>query len=101
MAAIYLTIHNPTDTTLVLTGVSVEGVAHSTFHESRDSAGMSHMADFDSLPVPSHDSVVLGPRGLHIMAHGLPRALTMRDSVRVTVRTRSGASLTAVAKVRE
>ena len=83
MASIYLTIHNPTDSTLHLTTVSVDGVMHSTFHESRETAGMAHMADLSEVVIPAHDSLQLRPRALHVMAHGLPRALAVRDSIRV------------------
>ena len=101
MASIYLTIHNPTDSALHLTTVAVEGVPHSTFHESRESAGMAHMADLSELVVPAHDSLQLLPRGLHVMAHGLPRALALRDSIRVTARTSRGALLATYAHVRD
>ena len=101
MASIYLTIHNPTDSTLHLTTVSVDGVMHSTFHESREEAGMAHMADLSEVVIPAHDSLQLRPRGLHVMAHGLPRPLAVRDSIRVTARTSHGAVLTTYAQVRD
>ncbi|MDZ7629837.1 MAG: copper chaperone PCu(A)C [Gemmatimonadaceae bacterium] len=101
MAAIYFTIHNPTDVPLVLTGVAVGGVPHATFHESMEHGGMAHMSDRDSLVVAAHDSVVFAPRALHVMAHGVPRALASGDTIGVRVTTRNGPALTTRATVRE
>jgi periplasmic copper chaperone A len=101
MASIYLTVRNPSDSALVLTGVAVDGVAHSTFHESTEHAGMSHMSDRDSVTVPAHDSLQFAPRGLHLMAHGVPRALALRDSVAVRIQTRSAGTLTTWAVVQD
>lgn len=101
MAAIYFTIHNPTAAPLVLTGVSVSGIAHSTFHESTEHNGMAHMSDKDSLVVPAKDSLVFAPRGLHVMAHGVPKALAVGDSLMISITTRSGEALQTRALVRQ
>ena len=101
MAAIYFTVRNPSAAPLVLTSVRVDGVAHSTFHESSEHAGMSHMSDRDSLVVPARDSVVFAPRGLHIMAHGVPKALATGDSLTVRLSVRDGPPLQLQASVRD
>lgn len=101
MAAIYFTIHNPTATPLVLTGVNVTGIAHSTFHESTEHNGMAHMSDKDSLVVPAQDSIVFAPRGLHVMAHGVPKSLAIGDSLMISITTRSGQPLQTRASVRQ
>lgn len=101
MAAIYFTIHNPTDVPIVLTGVAVEDVPHATFHESMEHEGMAHMSDRDSLIVAAGDSIVFAPRGLHVMAHGVPRDLDVGESVGVRIITRGGPELSTRATVRE
>lgn len=101
MAAIYFTVHNPTEAAIVLTGVTVDGIARSTFHESMEHAGMSHMSDHDSLVVPAHDSIVFAPRALHVMAAGVPKALVIGDAVGVVLSRRGGAEIRTRAIVRE
>jgi periplasmic copper chaperone A len=86
---------------VVLTGVSADSVAHSTFHESMEHDGMAHMADRDSLVVPARDSIVFAPRALHVMAHGVPRAFAVGDSIGISITVRNGPALTVRAVVRE
>lgn len=99
MVSIYFTIHNPTAVPLVLTHVAVDGIPHSTFHETSMANGMSRMADRDTLVVPADDSVVLAPLRLHVMGHGVPRTLTAGDSLIVRLTGRDSVSLTTTAIV--
>ena len=96
----YLSIVNADSLAVELTGASSEWAVATEVHETMNHDGMSHMMPRTSVPIAPRDSLVMKPGGLHIMLVQLTRALTVNDSVPVTLRFSRGDSVLVRVPVR-
>lgn len=67
-AALYLTIHNRSDTNDVLMAVTTKAARHTTIHESRTENGVARMVPVPGgLTLRSHEDIVMQPGSFHVM----------------------------------
>jgi periplasmic copper chaperone A len=96
----YVTIVNADSMTVELTGASSAWAVATEVHETMDHNGMTHMMPRSTVSIAPRDSLVMKPGGLHIMLVQLTRALTVNDSIPVTLRFSRGDSLQVRVPVR-
>ena len=73
----YVTLENHGDQPVALTGARSTAYAEVMLHHSSTQGGVSRMAMVESLPIPAHGSVVLGPGGLAFGIGGICGLLAM------------------------
>ena len=78
-SAIYMLIHNESDTLDRLTAVETNVARSVELHETRVEGTMGQMFRVPNIPVPGRGRVELKPGGLHVMLIGLRRDLHMGD----------------------
>ena len=100
VAAAYLTLHNAGTQAVSIVGVRCACAAHAMIHESSISNGQSTMRPREQLAVPAGATLRFAPGGLHIMLHGLTRALTPGEEVPLELLLDGGGSLSVRARVR-
>src|SRR5256885_2228293 len=71
VAAVYLTVRNPSAKPITIVGVDSPVASQAMIHETRTNGGQSQMRPHEQLVVPAGQSVKFEPGGLHIMLHGL------------------------------
>jgi copper(I)-binding protein len=99
--AVYFTLGNGSTESDTLVGVSSTIADHADMHISTQHNRTMHMTPVTSLPVPAEDSVSFRPLGAHVMLTGLLRPLAAGDSITITLRFVSGATLDVQASVRQ
>lgn len=99
--AAYAVVENrgSSDVQIVGAGADVAGVAE--IHEMTRSGDMMRMAPVTGVTVPANGKVELKPGGLHVMLFELKKPLKDGDTVTVTFKTSSGATVHATAPVRK
>jgi periplasmic copper chaperone A len=100
VAAAYLTLHNGSTQPVVVSGVRTAEAAAAMIHETTIVNGQSAMRPHETLRIAPGETVRLAPGGLHIMLHGLKRALSAGDEVPLVLLLQGGGSLTVMARVR-
>jgi periplasmic copper chaperone A len=100
VAAVYLTLHNGGTEPLVVVGVRSPRAAQAMIHQTTVVNGQSSMRPHERLRVGPGETVRLAPGGLHIMLHGLTRALTPGEEVPLVLLLEGGASIAVTARVR-
>jgi periplasmic copper chaperone A len=100
VAAAYFTVRNSGPTSVVLTDVASPLADAAMLHESLERNGQAQMRPVERLTIAPGQRIALKPGGLHVMLHGLHRALAVGDRVPLTLRFASGSSLVVVAQVR-
>jgi copper(I)-binding protein len=85
LTAAYMQITNLTDETLILIGGRSPDFATVEIHQTVFEAGMAKMVPQEQLPIPPHQSIVLKPKGLHIMLIDRQRPLKAGDQVDLTL----------------
>lgn len=90
VAAGYMTLVNPADETLLITGVSSPDVSRVEMHRSVIVDDVAKMERQETLEVPPAGELVFERGGLHLMLMGLTEPLEPGDGVRVTLRTSAG-----------
>lgn len=99
-SAAYVVIRNPGAEPDALVSVETEVADTAELHSVTMDAGIMRMRAVDSVPVPARGEAALEPGGRHVMLIGIRRPLEEGDSVPLTLRFRSGASVDVVAPVR-
>jgi periplasmic copper chaperone A len=100
VAAAYLTLRNRGSEALVIVGVRCPSAQGAMIHETTITAGRSSMRPHERLRVGAGETVRLAPGGLHIMLHGLTRALSPGEEVPLVLLLEGGDSLAVTARVR-
>ena len=100
VAAAYLTLHNTGTQAVSIVGVRCACAEHAMIHQTTVSNGQSTMRPREPLPVAAGATVRFAPGGLHIMLHGLTRALTPGGEVPLELLLDGGGSLSVRARVR-
>jgi periplasmic copper chaperone A len=99
-SAAYLVLHNASDEDDAL--VAVESTLADTveLHTVSMVGGIMRMRAVEDLAVPAGGEAVLAPGGFHIMLIGLHAPLVEGDTAELTLRFRSGRTLSVTAPIR-
>lgn len=97
VTAAYLTVANPGDTVLVVTGATADVAGSVEIHTSREVDGMVRMEQLPSLRIPAGEAVELAPGGAHLMLLDLERMPAPGESVRLCLQLASGGEACTVA----
>jgi len=89
----FVTIHNPTDETMVIQGVDSPDFEQVEMHRSLMDNGMARMVKQSALTVPAHGSLELKPGGYHLMLIRPRRVLQAGDEVSLMFHTSEGTCL--------
>jgi copper(I)-binding protein len=100
VAAVYLTLRNPTSKPVNIVGVESPVANHAMIHETKIDTGRARMRPHEQLVVPPGRAVKLEPDGLHVMLDGLTRKLAVGQSVPLTLTLADGSRMQVVALVR-
>ena len=98
-AAAYLTLVNPGATTQRLVAASSDACERVEMHRSVVENGVARMRALQAIEVPAGQSVVLAPRGLHLMLIA-PKPLQEGDRVVLRLALDGGETLAVDAPVR-
>jgi copper(I)-binding protein len=100
VAAVYLTVRNPSAKSITIVGVESPLASDAMIHETRTDRGQSQMRPHEHLVVPAGQSVKLQPGGLHIMLHGMKQTAAVGQTVPVTLLLSDGGKVSVAAVVR-
>jgi len=100
VAAVYLTLRNPTKQPVSIVGVESSLASHAMIHETRTESGPSRMRPHEQLVVPAGQTVKLEPGGLHVMLHGITRPAAVGESVPLVLLLADGNKVQVAAIVR-
>jgi copper(I)-binding protein len=100
MGAAYLTLRNPGPRPVTVVGFECPLAEAAMLHETRIESGQARMRPRASLDIPPAQAVSLAPDGLHVMLHGLKRALRSGERVPLVVVLADGGRISVSALVR-
>jgi copper(I)-binding protein len=100
VAAVYLSLRNPTTQPVRIVGVESSLASHAMIHETQTESGQSRMRPHEQLVVPAGQTVKLEPGGLHVMLHGVMRPIAAGQSVPLTLLLADGNKIQVAAVVR-
>jgi copper(I)-binding protein len=100
VAAVYLTLRNPSTKPVVVVGVESSVAMHVMIHETKTESGQSRMRPHEQLVVAPGQTVKLEPGGLHVMLHGLTQPLAVGQSVPLVLLLDGGSKVQVTAMVR-
>ena len=98
--AAYLTVHNPTDQAIRITGVDSPWFRRAMIHRTEIHDGVARMVHEAGLDVPPGAHARLEPGGRHIMLVGPDRPVTAGIEVPVSLVLEDGRTLGVLAPVR-
>jgi copper(I)-binding protein len=100
VAAVYLTLHNPTQRPITVVGIESSAASHAMIHETRTEGGISKMRAHEQLVVAPGETLKFEPGGLHVMLHGLSQPLAVGQNVTLIVELADGTRIPTTAIVR-
>ncbi|MGH8210108.1 MAG: copper chaperone PCu(A)C [Steroidobacteraceae bacterium] len=100
VAAVYLTLHNPTTKPVSIVGVESSLASHAMIHETETENGQSRMRAHERLEIAPGQTVKLEPGGLHVMLHGLTQTVAVGQSVPLVLLLADGSKVQVAALVR-
>jgi periplasmic copper chaperone A len=100
VAAVYLTLRNPSTKPIVILGVESSVASHAMIHETKTEGGQSRMRPHEQLVVAPGQTVKLEPGGLHVMLHGLTQPVAVGQSVPLVLLLDGGRKVQVAALVR-
>jgi copper(I)-binding protein len=100
VGAAYFTIRNTGPRNAVVVGITCPVAAMAMLHETTIDGGLSRMRPREQLEIAPGETLVLKPGGLHVMLHGLKRALEVGEHVPLMLQLASGDELSVSAQVR-
>jgi copper(I)-binding protein len=100
VAAVYLTLRNPTTKPISIVGVESSLASHAMIHETQTESGQSKMRPHEQLVVPPGKTVKLEPGGLHVMLHGVTHPPAVGQSVQLALLLADGNKVQVAAVVR-
>lgn len=101
MLAGYVTLENKTGHAIKITGANSPAFAAVEMHRSVIKNGMAEMIKQAYVTVPAHGSFSFSPGHYHLMLMHPKRALKAGDSIRMTLRTARGHTLSFEMPVRK
>jgi copper(I)-binding protein len=99
--AAYAVVENRGSTEVQIVGAGADVAGVGEIHEMTRSGDMMKMAPVKSVPVPAQGTVAFKPGGLHVMLFDLKKPLKGGDTVTLTFKTSSGATVQVTAPVRK
>jgi copper(I)-binding protein len=100
VAAVYLTLQNPTRQPVTVVGIESSAASHAMIHESRTEGGISKMRAHEQLVVAPGETLKFEPGGLHVMLHGLTQPLAVGQGIPLIVLLADGTKVPTTAVVR-
>ena len=100
VAAVYLTLHNPTSKPITVTGIESSVAEHVMIHETKTEGGQSRMRPHEQLLVAPGETVKFSPGGLHVMLHGMKQSVAVGQSIQLVLLLADGGKIPASAVVR-
>jgi periplasmic copper chaperone A len=100
VAAAYMTLHNPGNTPVTVSGVRSSLAADAMIHVSKVEHGESTMRPAGPLTLLPRTSVQLTPGGTHVMLMRLAHPLAVGEQVPLELLLAGGGSVTVSARVR-
>ncbi len=100
VAAVYLTVRNPSSQPITIVGVESPVASHAMIHETKTERGQSRMRPHEQLVIPARQSVKLEPGGLHIMLHDLKQPPSVGQTVPLVLLLAGGGKVAVAAPVR-
>jgi periplasmic copper chaperone A len=100
VAAVYLTLRNPTTKPISIVGVESSAASHAMIHESKTEGGESRMRPRAQLMIPPGQTVKLEPGGLHVMLHGLTQPVAIGKAVPLVLVLADGSKVQVAALMR-
>lgn len=99
--AAYFSISNPTDKDVYLVGGISEVAERVEIHNHVMDGEVMRMEKQDKVLIPSGQTVVFQPGGLHVMLLGLKQTLHAEQKIKIALTTINGESIPFVAEVGE
>lgn len=81
----YMTIHNRTGQSIVLTGASSGAYGHVMLHRTVEQGGISRMLPVDRIEIPAGSTLAFAPGGYHVMLTKPNYAIAAGERVPVTL----------------
>lgn len=100
VAAVYLTLQNPTRQPVTVVGIESSAASHAMIHETRTEGGISKMRAHEQLVVAPGETLKFEPGGLHVMLHGLTQPLAVGQNIPLIVLLADGTKIPTTAVVR-
>lgn len=100
MTAGYLTLDNPGDSTVTITGATADVSPRVEIHTTVTRDGMQRMQPVDSLDVAPGESIELAPGGYHLMLRDMPRMPSAGENVEICLELAGMQSVCSTAAVR-
>lgn len=100
VAAVYLTLQNPTRQPVTVVGVESSAAGHAMIHESKTEGGISKMRAHEQLVVAPGETLKFEPGGLHVMLHGLTQPLAVGQNIPLIIQLADGTKVPTTAVVR-
>ena len=100
VAAVYLTLRNPTSKPITIVGVESPIASHAMIHETKTESGQSRMRPHQQLVVAAGETLKLQPGGMHVMLHVVTRPAAVGQSVPLVLSLGDGNKVQVAATVR-
>jgi copper(I)-binding protein len=100
VAAVYLTLRNPSAKPILIVGVESSVASHAMIHETKTEGGQSRMRPHEQLVIAPGQTVKFEPGGLHVMLHGLTQPVAAGHSIPLVLLLEGGGKVQVTATVR-
>ena len=100
VAAVYLTLRNPTAKPITVVGVESSVAEHAMIHETRTEGGQSRMRPHEQLVVAPGETVTFAPGGLHVMLHDVKQPVAVGQTIQLVLLLADGSRIPVPAVVR-
>lgn len=101
LTAAYMTLDNPGDAPLFLTGAEAGGFGKAEIHTVVHEGELAKMVPQESLEIPAKGSVVLKPGGYHLMLLEMRQAVQAGQKVPITLILKDGTRIAVEAEVKK
>jgi periplasmic copper chaperone A len=100
VAAVYLTVRNPTSKPITIVGIESSVAGHAMIHETKTEGGQSRMRPHEQLVVAPGETVKFEPGGLHVMLHDMKQPVAVGQSIQLVLVLADGSRIPVSAVVR-
>jgi periplasmic copper chaperone A len=100
VAAVYLSLRNPTAKPITVVGIESSVAEHAMIHETRTEGGQSRMRPHEQLVVAPGETVKFAPGGLHVMLHGMKQPVGVGQSLQLVLLLADGSKIPVSAVMR-
>ena len=100
VAAVYLTLHNPTSKPITIVGIESSVAGHAMIHETKTEGGQSRMRPHEQLVVAPGETVKFEPGGLHVMLHDMKQPVAVGQNIQLVLLLADGSRIPVAAVVR-